>query len=77
MKDEQYRLIANSKYGSEWVIYDDNIRNNTYERHSNMFDALCSYHNDSINTIPEYLILDMLRLDMLPKYFRNNLIHGK
>lgn len=57
MKDEQYRLIANSKYGSEWVIYDDNIRNNTYER--------------------QYLILDMLRLDMLPKYFRNNLIHGK
>jgi len=49
MKDEQYRLIANSKYGSEWVIYDDNIRNNTYERHSNMFDALCSYHNDLIH----------------------------
>ena len=25
MNDEQYRLISNSKYGSEWVIYNDDI----------------------------------------------------
>ena len=77
MKDEQYRLIANSKYGSEWVIYDDNIRNNTYETNLRCIEMVRAYYSGIINTFPKDIMLEMLQLDILPKDLRNKLIYGK
>ena len=77
MKDEQYRLIANSKYGYEWVIYDDDIRNNTYETNLRCIEMVRAYYSDIISTFPKDIMLEMLRIDILPKDLRNKLIHGK
>jgi hypothetical protein len=77
MKDEQYRLISNSKYGSEWVIYNDDIGNNTYESNLRCLDMLRNYYSGIINTFPKDIMLEMLQLDILPKDLRNKLIYGK
>lgn len=80
MNDKQYRLIINSTYGSDWITYTYDKGNNTYESYElNLMciEMLHAYYCGIINTIPEYLMLDMLRLDMLPKDLRNKLVHGK
>lgn len=78
MNDEQYRLIANSKYGSAWVIVAA-VRTGKegYESSLRCLDMLRNYYSGKINTFAEDIMLEMLRIDILPKDLRNKLIHGK
>ncbi len=77
MNDKQYRLITNSTYGSDWITYTYDISNNTYELNLRCIEMVRAYYSGIISTFPKDIMLEMLRIDILPFDLRNKLVHGK
>ena len=80
MNDKQYKLITNSVYGSDWITYTYDKGNNTYESYElnlRCIEMVRAYYSGIISTFPKDIMLEMLRIDILPIDLRNKLVYGK